>query len=494
MNIRNGYLTLAVLVIAACSELENPVDSNVPIALTYSTVNAVETRAAQDLNQGSFASGESVKVRISNTGENSWTDYTFTTGENGTMTPAGSTPYYPAGDQRIDITACYPATAGTSFTVASDQTSDASYKASDLMFASVSNQAKTSEAVNLAFSHKMAKFCVNITAGEGVTSISSVSILNVKPTVSLNQVTGEVGVATGDATTIAMSNNGAALIPAQTIDGDMLSIVTDRGTAIYSVSNKNIVVGNQYTLNITVNLCAVGATTEITGWTSEGTVTVNPVVHVVDIPDCSPAGAEAVDLGLSVKWANMNIGATTVTGRGTFFAWGETKGYTDENHYDKALSGFESNYWWGTTNSYTKYNSADQKTRLDADNDAAHYQWGGSWRMPTREEVIELATSSAITSRVWTDDYNSTGVKGFVITATNGNSIFLPLTGYLSLDISNVSYGGFYWSSDLDPDPNHSNRYGWPNMYSFSRKDKENIDYSDFALRSYGLCVRAVRD
>ena len=484
MNTRIGYLTLAVLVIAACSELKNPVDSNVPIALTYSTVNAVETRAAQDLNQGSFASGESVKVRVSNTGENSWTDYTFTTGENGTMTPAGSTPYYPAGDQNIDIAAYYPATAGTSFTVASDQTSDASYKASDLMFALVKNQAKTSDAVNLAFSHKMAKLCVNITAGEGVTSISGVSILNVKPTASLDQATGEVGVASGDATTITMSNNGAALIPAQTIDGDLLSIVTDRGTATYSVSNKNIVVGNQYTLNITVNLRAVGATTEITGWTSEGTVNVSPVVHVVDIPDCSPAGAQAVDLGLSVKWANMNIGATTATGRGTFFAWGETKGYTDENHY-----------WWGAANSYTKYNSADQKTRLDADNDAAHYQWGGSWRMPTREEVIELATSSAIASRVWTDNYNGSGVTGFVITATNSNSIFLPVTGYISSsDITNANFGGFYWSSDLLPDPSNSNRYGWPNMYSFTQDDKKNIDYSAPFLRSYGLCVRAAQD
>ena len=129
----------------------------------------------------------------------------------------------------------------------------------------------------------MAKLCVNITPGQGVTSINSLSVLNVKPTVSFNQATGEVGTASGDATSIAMSNNGAAIIPAQTISGGLLSIVTDKGTATYSVSDKVFEAGKLYTINITVNLRAVGTTTEIAGWTSEGTVNVNPVVEVETI-------------------------------------------------------------------------------------------------------------------------------------------------------------------------------------------------------------------
>ncbi len=273
-------LSAALTVLTACSSDDSPIDNveqRVPVTLAYSTIDATETRAAQNLNEGTFDSDESVNVRISNTGAGEWTDYTFTTGSAGTMTAPNPAPYYPAGSQNIDIVAYYPATAGTTFTVAADQTADASYKASDLMFASVNNQAKQAEAVNLAFSHKMAKLCVNITAGAGVGSITSVSILNVKPTVSFNQTTGEVGEATGDATIIAMSNNGAALIPAQTIDGGLLSIVTDKGTATYSVASKAFAAGQLYTLNITVNLRAVGTTTAITGWTSEGTVTVNPL-------------------------------------------------------------------------------------------------------------------------------------------------------------------------------------------------------------------------
>ena len=292
MNTKHFILTVGAVFFAACSQMENPIEEiipeepteiMVPVSLSYSTVDVVESKAAQDLNEGTFTSGESVKVRISNVGANTWEDYTFTPGTAGAMTAPDPGPYYPAGAQNIDIVAYYPASAGTSFTVASDQTADASYKASDLMFASVTNQAKQAAAVNLAFSHKMAKLCVNITPGQGVTSINSLSVLNVMPTVSFNQATGEVGTASGDATSIAMSNNGAVIIPAQTISGGLLSIVTDKGTATYSVADKVFEAGKLYTINITVNLRAVGTTTAITGWTSEGTVTVNPVVEVETI-------------------------------------------------------------------------------------------------------------------------------------------------------------------------------------------------------------------
>ena len=271
------FAAAALMTLAACTEDDITIE-RVPVRLAYTNVDAVATRAAQNLNQGEFATGEAIKVRISNTGAGEWTDYTFTTAADGAMSAPNPAPYYPAGTQNIDIAAYYPATAGTSFTVATDQMPDASYKASDLMFASVTNQAKQAEAVNLTFEHKLTKLCVNITAGEGVSSITSVSVLQVKPTVSFNQATGEVGEASGDATSIAVSNQGAAVIPAQTITGGLLSIETDKGTATYSVpAGKAFEAGHYYTMNITVNLRAVGANTDITGWISEGTLNVNPV-------------------------------------------------------------------------------------------------------------------------------------------------------------------------------------------------------------------------
>jgi len=501
-------LSAALTVLTACSSDDSPMDNveqRVPVTLAYSTIDATETRAAQNLNEGTFASDESVKVRISNTGAGEWTDYTFTTGSAGTMTAPNPAPYYPAGSQNIDIVAYYPATAGTTFTVAADQTADASYKASDLMFASVTDQAKQAEAVNLAFSHKMAKLCVNITAGQGVGSITSVSILNVKPTVSFNQAMGEVGEATGSATSIAVSNNGAALIPAQTIDGGLLSIVTDKGTATYSVASKAFAAGQLYTLNITVNLRAVGTTTAITGWTSEGTVTVNPVVELTN----APAGAEAVDLGLSVKWANMNVGATTETGYGTYFAWGETSGYNVGSTTGKTYFAWSTYAFAWTNGAMTRINKycwtgqsgywfsddvpVDNMEQLELGDDAAHANWGGSWRMPTEIECYELL-SSYNCSWEWTDDYNGSGIAGYIVTSKKtgytGNFIFLPaaghrndMTGGTPTDTGGTQ--GNYWTSTLVRayEALHAN-YLRCRKTSYAIRD----DYS----RCYGLSVRAV--
>ena len=445
------FAAAALMMLTDCNQEEiEPAGERVPVKLAYTTVDATETRAAQNLNEGTFATGEAVTVRISNTGADAWTDYTFTTAAEGAMTAPNPAPYYPAGSQNIDIAAYYPATAGSTFTVADDQTADASYKASDLMFASVTNQAKQAEAVNLAFSHKMAKLAVNITAGQGVTSITSVSILGVKPTVSFNQATGAVGEASGTATTIAVSNNGAAVIPAQTIDGGLLSIVTDKGTATYSVSNKAFAAGNLYTLNITVNLRAVGTTTAITGWTSEGTVTVNPTTPIVQK---TPVGLTAVDLGLSVKWANMNVGAEAETGYGTYFAWGETAGITVSGASGTVVgSPAKTTYNWryydlGTSSSNLfMYNSTDGLETLKMSDDAAYVNWGGTWRMPTKAEFEALL---ALTKE-WVADYEGTGVAGYKFTGSNGNSIFLPAAGYrLESYFFNQGSSGIYWSSTL---------------------------------------------
>ena len=470
MNNKRFILAAAAVVLAACSqEVLEPAVEQVPVSLTYSTVDAVESKAAQNLNEGTFASGESVLVRVSNTGTGSWTDYTFTTGDAGAMTPPNPGPYYPAGSQNIDIVAYYPATAGTSFTVATDQTADASYKASDLMFASVTNQAKQAEAVNLAFTHKMAKLNVNITAGSGVSSINSLSVLNVKPSVSFDQATGAVGSASGDATSIAMSNNGAVVIPAQTIDGGLLSIVTDKGTATYSVASKEFAAGQLYTINITVNLRAVGTTTAITGWTSEGTITVNPVTN-----QKTPAGLEAIDMGNGLKWANMNVGAESETDYGDYFAWGETmpyyqEGYAQESPCTHWISG-KSGYNWasyslcnGTNTTMIKYCTSgssgyvDNKTVLERTHDAASANWGGGWRTPTDAEWTWLRNNCTWT---WKTNYNSTGVNGYLVTSSyTSNSIFLPAAGYReNTDLCNEGSRGYFWSSSLSEDNSNSAR------------------------------------
>ena len=496
------FAAAALTVLAACSNddaVTEPTEERMPVTLAYTTVDAVETRAAQNLNEGTFAADEAVTVRISNTSENDWSDYTFTTADAGAMTAPNPAPYYPSGMQNIDIVAYYPATAGTTFSVATDQTTDANYKASDLMFASVTNQAKQADAVNLVFAHKMAKLAVNITAGQGVSSITSVSLLNVKPTVSFDQATGAVGSATGTATSIAMSNNGGAVIPAQTINGNLLSIVTPQGTATYSVSNKAFTAGNLYTMNITVNLYAVGTTTAITGWTSEGTVTVNPVTN-----QKTPAGLEAVDMGNGLKWASMNVGAESETDYGDYFAWGETmpyyqEGYSQESpctHWIDGKSGYSlPNYSLcnGTATTMIKYCTdgiygyVDNKTVLERTHDAASANWGAGWRMPTDAEWTWLCENCTWT---WQKNYNGTGVKGMLVRSNvagyTDNTIFLPAAGFRgNANLSNAGSYGYYWSSSLS---GYGSRYARCLCFdSYGGNGEDNNRY-------FGLSVRAVTE
>lgn len=482
MSTKSTIIAIAALMTAACVQVQNPMEECTPVTLAYTTIQATETKAAQDLNEGTFAAGESVKVRISNTGVGEWTDYIFTTAAEGAMNAPDPAPYYPAGSQNIDIVAYYPSTAGTSFSVQADQTSDANYKASDLMFASVTNQAKQAEAVNLAFSHKLAKLNVNITAGTGVGSITGVRVLNVKPTVSFDQATGAVGSASGDATSIAMSNNGAAVIPAQTIAGGLLEIVTDQGTATYTVSGgKTFDSGKQYTLNITVNLRNVGITNVIAGWASEGTVyidTVNPYI----------AGHEYVEMGDGLKWATMNVGANNPEDNGDYFAWGEPEPYyisLSPLIWKDGIDNYAMDYYFDP--GCTKY-ATNKKTQLELEDDTARVNWGETWRMPTAAELTALRNT---TNFDWEWDDARKGhkvtskVEGYV-----GNSIFIPAAGYFFGDnLVGVGSQSNYWSSSLSTDSAYTAR-----SLRFRLGSYENRVFIDDGYRNIGYTVRAVSE
>ncbi|MBQ9363644.1 MAG: Ig-like domain-containing protein [Bacteroidaceae bacterium] len=154
---------------------------------------------------------------------------------------------------------------------------------------------------------------------------------------------------------------------------------------------------------------------------------------------------EAVDLGLSVKWATMNIGASSPEDYGDYFAWGETEPKDTYNW---------STYKWcnGSYNTQTKYctssdyGTVDNKTVLDLEDDAARANWGGTWRMPTKAEQDELCNNCTWT---WT---TQNGVNGYKVTSkTNGNSIFLPAAGYrFDSSLSSAGSYGDYWSSSLN--------------------------------------------
>ena len=188
----------------------------------------------------------------------------------------------------------------------------------------------------------------------------------------------------------------------------------------------------------------------------------------------------AVDLGLSVKWANANLGATAPEGYGDYYAWGETE--TKENY------SWETYKWCnGWYDSLTKYNNSssygtvDNKTVLDLEDDVAHVKLGGNWRMPTDAEWTELRENCTWT---WT---THNGVNGRLVTSNkNGNSIFLPAAGYrLDTGLDYAGSDGMYWSSSLNtvyPDRAWCVSFYSGNMYRGS------------FFRCYGPSVRPVSE
>ena len=139
---------------------------------------------------------------------------------------------------------------------------------------------------------------------------------------------------------------------------------------------------------------------------------------------------EAVDLGLSVKWATCNVGAGNPKGKGKYFAWGEICP--------------KSKYASDTYKLHYKYHpNFDDHTELEACDDVATDFWGEGWRLPTKEEFEELLN---LCSWVW-DNVSS----GYKIYGPNGNSIFLPAAGFryedrwIALDEE-----GVYWSKTLN--------------------------------------------
>ena len=192
-----------------------------------------------------------------------------------------------------------------------------------------------------------------------------------------------------------------------------------------------------------------------------------------DISD--PTGTENgyayVDLGLSVKWATCNVGATKPEEYGDYFAWGETqpKSTYSWSTYKWCRGSYDTQTKYCTNSSY---GTVDNKTTLELSDDAARANWGGSWRMPTRLEWIELRDNCSWT---WAD-------YGNVVTGPNGNSIFLPAAGCRN-DSSLYDAGsyGYYWSSSSYGDDEAC--YIGSSLYGM---------YGDPVERFYGFGVRPV--
>lgn len=169
----------------------------------------------------------------------------------------------------------------------------------------------------------------------------------------------------------------------------------------------------------------------------------------------APSSDEAVDLGLSVKWAPYNVGASKPTEYGNYYAWGEIEPKTDyssETYIGPAD-------FFGSVDTYgTEY-------------DVAYVKWGHEWRIPTMDELIEIQEKCK-----W-ESTEQDGVKGMKVTGPNGNSIFFPAAGRcVGNRFEDVGITGHYWQGCANNDGSQTG---------------EHI-YYDLNVISNGLSIRAV--
>ncbi len=161
------------------------------------------------------------------------------------------------------------------------------------------------------------------------------------------------------------------------------------------------------------------------------------VTENITPPTGTENGYDYVDLGLSVKWATCNVGSSSPEDYGDYFAWG-----CDSTNINGSYS-WET-YKWNVNGIIIKYDTIDNKTILDKEDDAASKQMKGKWRMPTKAEIEEL-----INKCKW-EWVTKTGVNGYKVIGNNGNSIFLPAAGYRrNENLYNAGSKGYYWSSTI---------------------------------------------
>ena len=198
-----------------------------------------------------------------------------------------------------------------------------------------------------------------------------------------------------------------------------------------------------------------------------------------------------VDLGLSVKWASCNLGASKPTEYGGYYQWAGTEDVSDTSIYLNWSNcpyhnGSDKKTGWTKYNTESSYGTVDNKTVLESMDDAASVALGGEWRMPTDEEWTELRNTDNC-SWTWTtiDGVNGCKVQSKKSGYTD-NWIFLPAAGYRDYDrLYDVGSNGNYWSSSLYT----YNPRGAYRMDFYSSRDSRNVNY-----RYFGRSVRPVSE
>lgn len=282
------YPLAAALLLAGCMVEESDGSrADVPVMLTATVLETghgpMATRAGVDVQSTQLPNGATFRAEFSGS-DVTETTATYTADGTGGAT-ASPQPYFTLTGTSTTVSAYHGKSGGTggtqvtgattSFTVASDQTGDDAYRASDLMYATATVQ-KSNPVGALTFTHRMAKIIVEVTGvtGEAITKITDVRIIGGSRTINVtNTTTCTLGSTLDDANStssyVTMYKGGtgkaaftcAALIPPQTINGAFLLVETDVGDITYSLTNKTFDSGKSYTYSMAISYDVSGELT-----------------------------------------------------------------------------------------------------------------------------------------------------------------------------------------------------------------------------------------
>lgn len=291
---------------------------------------------------------------------------------------------------------------------------------------------------------------------------------------------------TGHSNVIHANGKGTATITATAMDGSGVyaTCVVEVKQAITSINlgKKSLEIAEGKTYKFSPTVSPYDANDKSLSWTSSnnsiatvdnsGNLTaVSP--GIVDITATAKDGSgisttckvsvfkmpQMVDMGLSVKWASLNLGATSIEDFGDYYAWAETEthyevGYSQSSSpkWKSGITGYNwASYKWcnGSMTTLTKYNTesrigkVDNITQLELSDDAARQKLGGNWRIPTDTEWAELINSSS-----W-EILTQNGVKGVKFTSNNnGNTLFIPMAGLWNAK-GYFTGIGLYWTANI---------------------------------------------
>lgn len=240
-------------------------------------------------------------------------------------------------------------------------------------------------------------------------------------------------------------------------------IKKSNGTYIYDINRSDIVYASRE-IPFRVYVDAIIGNERLTGESEPRTIGVDDGAIIVSFTLWAYMGGHMyVDLGLpsGTLWSVCNMGADKPEEFGEYYAWGETS--------------TKSSYNWNT---YSIGSELDSLPTLDEAHDAAASSWGYGWRMPSREDFDEIVTYCTMT---WT---TRSGVNGYLVTGTNGNTMFLPASGGRGDgNIYESGSCGFYWLNSVYTD---DTQFAWGFLF-----DANSFSETSY-YRMYGQSIRPV--